>query len=654
MKNLGGKTALITGASRGIGQQIAIGLAMVGCDVIIHASRMENLNETEALLMDYGIHVYKIAADLSHPVMVQNMLEQMDEQYPQVDIIYNNAAMSCKPQDHYQLDRQLMDKIMEVNVYSLITICNHYLPKMQEQRYGRIINFTSGINRQPALEPYAISKGAVDKYTKDMAVLLEGSNVLMNLITPGWVRTAMGGSEATLDVGDVLPGVLVPALLEEGGPCGTLFNVPAYVGLTIDAVMQETEHAFPWIMPDKKPLHRPLSAAINRLYDVYGKRGDNENEFYSIFKYTKVTGIGNQAGITRRDPSKVLRINGKYYVWYTLRHTKPPKWNNGDDETPSSDWDLSDIGYAVSDDGIHWEEKGIAVARPPKGTVGDRSLATPDVMVAEGKYYLIYQAYTGYYWEESTKYRDAIIAAYPEQDGSSYHWDFCCASMAWADSPEGPWTRLDKPVIDRGNVHEWDNTCIHDPYLIKFNGKYCLYYKSDSHIINDNCLKTSQQGVAFADSPMGPYTKSAYNPVLISGHETFVYPYKDGVVAIATFDGPEKNTCQFSKDGVNFEIKGHLGLIPTAAGPFNPDAFADNGDAQGITWGMCHMRKADGSGFYLARFDCDLSQKNLHPELKKDRFIMNETTYWQPYAETDVNMVNKFQADMKAVDVDTI
>ena len=229
MKDVQGKTALVTGASRGIGQQVAKGLAMVGCNVIIHASRLENLAETEAMLLDYGVEVHKIASDLANPISVQKMLKDLDDKYPSVEIVYNNAAISCEPQELYQLDRALMEKIMEVNVYSLITICNHFLPKMQESGYGRIVNFTSGINRQPALEPYAISKAAVDKYTKDMAVLLEGSNVLMNLLTPGWVRTAMGGSEATLGVEDVLPGVLVPVLLKAGGQCGTLFSVPSYV-----------------------------------------------------------------------------------------------------------------------------------------------------------------------------------------------------------------------------------------------------------------------------------------------------------------------------------------------------------------------------------------------------------------------------------------
>jgi len=237
MINIQGKTALVTGASRGIGQQIAIGLAKVGADVIIHASRLENLAETESMLLAYDVKVYKIAGNLGDTTSVQEMLATLDGTCSRVDIVYNNAAISCEPQSVYELDRKVMDKIMEINVYSLITICNHYLPKMEANGFGRIINFTSGIKDQPALEPYAISKAAVDKYTEDMAVLIKDTDVLMNTLTPGWVRTEMGGDSANLGVEDMYPGVLVPALLKKGDAYGRRFSVPDYVGLTLDDAM---------------------------------------------------------------------------------------------------------------------------------------------------------------------------------------------------------------------------------------------------------------------------------------------------------------------------------------------------------------------------------------------------------------------------------
>lgn len=230
MKNLKGKTALVTGASRGIGREIAKGIAMIGCDVIIHASRVENLDETESLLAPYGVKVYKIGCDLGNPEALVEMLATIDRLYPRVGVVYNNAGISCDGQHPYKLDRELMDRIMEVNLYSMITICNHFLPKMHEAGFGRIVNVTSGAGNNPALEPYSISKAAVSKYTVDMASVL-GGNVLMNLMTPDWVRTDMGGQGAPLGVESLLPGVLVPLLLDEGGPCGKLFVAPDYRNL---------------------------------------------------------------------------------------------------------------------------------------------------------------------------------------------------------------------------------------------------------------------------------------------------------------------------------------------------------------------------------------------------------------------------------------
>ena len=70
------------------------------------------------------------------------------------------------------------------------------------------------------------------------------------------------------------------------------------------------------------------------------------------------------------------------------------KIDSADDVTPLVDWDLADICYATSKDGFNWVEQGVAVSRAPKGTYGDRSLSTPDILAYKGKYYLYYQCFT--------------------------------------------------------------------------------------------------------------------------------------------------------------------------------------------------------------------------------------------------------------------
>ncbi len=83
---------------------------------------------------------------------------------------------------------------------------------------------TSAIRDIPQLAPYSVSKAAVDKYTQDLAAELHCSNVLVNTLDPGWLRTDMGGPNADHDVTTVLPGALAPALLEDHGPSGQRYS----------------------------------------------------------------------------------------------------------------------------------------------------------------------------------------------------------------------------------------------------------------------------------------------------------------------------------------------------------------------------------------------------------------------------------------------
>jgi NAD(P)-dependent dehydrogenase (short-subunit alcohol dehydrogenase family) len=95
--------------------------------------------------------------------------------------------------------------------------------------WGRIINVTSGIADQPELIAYAVSKAAVDKFVYDTVGKLEGTGVLMNLLDPGWLRTDLGGPNAPNSVESVLPGALVPALINDG-TAGKLFRAQDYAG----------------------------------------------------------------------------------------------------------------------------------------------------------------------------------------------------------------------------------------------------------------------------------------------------------------------------------------------------------------------------------------------------------------------------------------
>ncbi|MCK5172432.1 MAG: alpha-L-fucosidase, partial [Planctomycetes bacterium] len=212
-------------------------------------------------------------------------------------------------------------------------------------------------------------------------------------------------------------------------------------------------------------------------------------------------------------------------------------------------------------------------------------------------------------------------------------------------------------VIDFGKEGEWDSNAIHDPYPLVYNGKIYLYYKGSPGKQGRDGTIVRAQGVAIADNPLGPFVKSPLNPVLNSGHETCLFPWKNGIAAILSLDGPEKNTVQYAADGLNFSIKSIIQVPPLAPGPFVADAFADNGDGRGITWGLCHISKVDEKGSMtsiLARFDCDLSLDVDRPLFKKNNLRFGEYTYFQEKIRLPEYLRKQINAERKKVDTNTI
>lgn len=370
--------------------------------------------------------------------------------------------------------------------------------------------------------------------------------------------------------------------------------------------------AFPYHMPMEKP-DMPLSKAMNRAYQQYSVPTYRPNQLFTQFKYTRLTGFDYAKGngtITRRDPSKVIKANGQYYVWYTKRHTQTPPRGaaKSTDTIPSSDWDLSEIWYATSKDGFNWQEQGVAIKRPAKPNVGWRSVSTPDILVWKGKYYLYYQGFL---------------------EASGKNGDDCPVTVSVADSPNGPWQPTHKIVIPNGAKGSWDQSSIHDPYPLVYKGKIYLYYKSD---FKAQGQIVRAQGLAISDDPLGGFKKHPLNPVMNSGHETTLFPWKQGIAALVIRHGNEHNSIQYAPDGVNFEVATTVSMMPFAAGPYIPDAFTDTKNGQGITWGLSHFTwqgTKDTRYSILARFDCDLSQKIDEPFMRDTEYYLSSEVYFE-------------------------
>ena len=318
------------------------------------------------------------------------------------------------------------------------------------------------------------------------------------------------------------------------------------------------------------------SAATKRYHGP-----DEDNPWFTRFRYMPVDGLGYERGVVRRDPSCILEVDGLYYVWYTRgAHGRPPVGHErATGKLAGVPWDLSDVWYATSSDGHSWREQGPAVERGQAGAYDERSVFTPDVLAHAGRYYLVYQVSAAPMWRCT-----------PES-----------IAIAWADSPRGPWTKSPAPVVEpdpSGVVDErahpleatvqgtFDSLRVHDPALLFRDGRYWLYFKGEG-IGHSNMH--SMWGVAIADDPLGPYEKSPLNPITNSGHEVMVWNYAGGVGALLTRCGPEKNTIQFAADGINFEIKSTIIAPPQATGALRVCDSDNTEPLSGLNWGLSHV-----------------------------------------------------------------
>lgn len=230
MLDISGKWVLLTGASRGIGRQVSGALADRGCNLILHSRNLEHTFDQVARFQAAGLTAHALAAELSDQRQVVRLARQALRISGGIDVLYNNAAIQLPwREDMFETDLEEYRQSFQVNTIAPITLCNMILPGMIERRFGRVVNVTSGIADMPQLMPYAASKAALDKYVYDMAPHLAGTGVTMNLLDPGWLRTDLGGPEAPNAVESVLPGAMVPVLLEDD-TSGKWFSAQDYAG----------------------------------------------------------------------------------------------------------------------------------------------------------------------------------------------------------------------------------------------------------------------------------------------------------------------------------------------------------------------------------------------------------------------------------------
>ena len=239
MISIKNKWSLITGASRGVGSHVSTALAQLGSNVVLHSRELSHTKELAAKLQGLGVKVVTVSGELSDAAQVEALIDAALKGAGQIDIVYNNAAIMARRYNNpCDIPSEEFRKSFEVNTISLVRICNRLMPAMLQRKWGRIVNVTSGIADQPQAGAYAISKAAVDKFVRDYAQDLAGTGVMMNLLDPGWLRTDLGGPNAPGEPSSVIPGALVPTLLDNG-QSGRFFRAQDYAGLTLEQALEK-------------------------------------------------------------------------------------------------------------------------------------------------------------------------------------------------------------------------------------------------------------------------------------------------------------------------------------------------------------------------------------------------------------------------------
>jgi short-subunit dehydrogenase len=239
MVDVKGRWALVTGGARGIGRMVSLFLAERGCNIILQSRKKEHADKVKAEIEALGVQCVPVEAELSDLRSVKKMLEEIDALDVCVDIVMNNAGMQIAYRTEW-LTTPAEDYTTSflINTTSPMMICYHFLPKMMEKGFGRIVNTTSGIALEPEQAGYSASKAALNKVTIDIGSKLQGTDVMINLTDPGWCRTDLGGPNAPNAPESAIPGVVVGAFVDDG-KSGRLLGAGLFYDMTLEEAVEK-------------------------------------------------------------------------------------------------------------------------------------------------------------------------------------------------------------------------------------------------------------------------------------------------------------------------------------------------------------------------------------------------------------------------------
>jgi len=237
MTNFAKRVALITGANKGIGFEIARQLAMKDIAVLLGVRDEQRGLSAQEKLSSLGLEAHLMLLDVADPTSIQAAFGRIKDEFKRLDILVNNAGILIDQQTGIrELSIAILQNTLETNTFGPLLLSQACIPLMKANDYGRIVNMSSTMGSLTEMASpdshdadvhspaYRLSKTVLNGITVMLAAEMRGTNILVNSACPGWVRTDLGGSQAPLSPEQGADTPVWLATLPDGGPTGGFFR----------------------------------------------------------------------------------------------------------------------------------------------------------------------------------------------------------------------------------------------------------------------------------------------------------------------------------------------------------------------------------------------------------------------------------------------
>ena len=226
------KVAVVTGGNRGLGFEASRQLAKQGYQVSLTSRDEAKGNAAASKLKNERLDVIFQPLDVTSDESSQKLAEFIDKEFGKLDVLVNNAGIYIDTQEGgnsiFDAKIDTLKQTFETNVYGVVRVTQALVPLMKKQNYGRIVNVSSGMGQLTDMEGgspgYRISKTALNAVTRIFASELQGTNILVNSMCPGWVKTDMGGANAPRTTEQGVDTIVWLATLGDRGATGGFFR----------------------------------------------------------------------------------------------------------------------------------------------------------------------------------------------------------------------------------------------------------------------------------------------------------------------------------------------------------------------------------------------------------------------------------------------